>query len=186
MSTFKIHNTDTAPQGSKQILEGAEKSLGFIPNLYGIMSESPSVLKAYNSLSDNFDNSSFTDAEKQIVLLATSYINKCHYCIAVHSTLAQMKKIDKSIVDAIRNNQPITDPKLEVLRKITQAIVEKRGWISEDEIEEFLNADYTKAQLLEIIIGVAQKTLSNYVNHIVKTPLDNAFEPNKWEVRTSS
>lgn len=180
MSDFKIHTTETAPEGSKEILVGAQKSLGFIPNLYSIMAEAPATLKAYNGLSDNFEKSSLSPTEKQIVLLSTSYVNECNYCVAVHSTVAQMQKIDRSVVDSIRNGSPITDAKLESLKKFTNLVVEKRGWVDQQEIEDFLSAGYSKAQLLEVIVGIAQKTLSNYINHIVKTPLDDAFEPNKW------
>lgn len=180
MSDFKIHTTETAPEGSKEILIGAQKSLGFIPNLYGIMAEAPSALKAYKGLSDNFEKSSFTETEKQIVLLATSFVNGCNYCMAVHSTIGQMFKVPQNIIDALRNNKPIADSKLEALRKFANAVVEKRGWVSDKEVDEFISAGYSKAQVLEVIVGVAQKTLSNYINHIVKTPLDSAFEPNKW------
>lgn len=184
MTQFKIHTTETAPEESKELLQGAEKQLGFIPNLYGIMSEAPAALNAYNAISQNFDSSSLNSTEKQVVLLATSFVNECHYCMAVHSTVAQMQNIDDAIVKAIRNGEAIADSKLEALRNFTQTVVEKRGWISEEEVESFLSAGYSKAQLLEVIVGVVQKTLSNYINHIVKTPLDGAFEPNKWEKET--
>lgn len=181
MTDFKIHTVETAPEGSKEILAGAKKSLGFIPNLYGIMAEAPTALKAYNGLSDNFEKSSFNSTEKQIVLLATSYVNGCNYCMAVHSTIGQMHNVPQDVIDALRNNKPIADAKLETLRKFANAVVEKRGWISVSEVEDFQSAGYSKAQLLEVVVGVTQKTLSNYINHIVKTPLDAAFEPNKWE-----
>jgi len=181
MTTFKLNTLETAPEGSKELLSGAEKKLGFIPNLYGIMSESPATLKAYAGLSDNFENSSFSPTEKQIVLLTTSYINKCHYCMAVHSTVGQMFKVPEDVIQSLRNNEPINDKKLEALRQFTYAVVDKRGWVEESEINSFLEAGYSKAQALEVIVGVAQKTLSNYINHIVETPLDPAFEKNKWE-----
>jgi uncharacterized peroxidase-related enzyme len=181
MTKFEIHTIETAPENSKELLEGAQKQLGFIPNLYGIMAEAPAALKAYNGLSQNFDTSSFNTTEKQIVLLATSYVNKCHYCMAVHSTVAQMQKLDGNIIEALRTGEAIADSKLEALRNFTQSVVEKRGWIEEQDVEAFINAGYSKAQLLEIIVGVAQKTLSNYINHVVQTPLDEAFQPNKWE-----
>jgi len=181
MSDFKLHTVETAPEGSKEILTGALKAYGFIPNLYGRMAEAPAALKAYSGLSNNFEQSSFTATEKQIILLATSYVNGCNYCMAVHSTIGQMFKVPQDIIDALRNNMPISDYKLEALRKFANAVVEKRGWVSPEEIESFLSAGYSKSQLLEVIVGVAQKTLSNYINHIVKTPLDAAFAPNEWE-----
>lgn len=181
MTDFKVHTVETAPEGSKEILTGALKAYGFIPNLYGIMAEAPAALKAYSGLSNNFEQSSFNATEKQIILLATSYVNGCNYCMAVHSTIGQMFKVPQDIIDALRNNKPIADPKLEALRKFANAVIEKRGWITQGEIETFLSAGYSKSQLLEVIVGVTQKTLSNYINHIVKTPLDAAFAPNKWE-----
>jgi len=181
MSDFKVHTEETAPEGSKEILTGALKAYGFIPNLYGIMAEAPAALKAYSGLSNNFEQSSFNATEKQIILLATSYVNGCNYCMAVHSTIGQMFKVPQDVIDALRNNKPIADPKLEALRKFANAVVEKKGWVAQEEIEAFLSAGYSKSQLLEVIVGVTQKTLSNYINHIVKTPLDAAFAPNKWE-----
>lgn len=181
MAEFKVHIIETAPEGSKEILAGAQKSLGFIPNLYGIMAEAPTSLKAYSGLSDAFDHSSFNATEKQIVLLATSNLNGCNYCMAVHSTVAQMHKVNQDVIDALRNNKPIADLKLEALRKFAYSVAEKRGWASDEEVDDFINAGYSKAQVLEVVVGVTQKTLSNYINHIVKTPLDAAFEPNKWE-----
>lgn len=181
MTKFNIHNEETAPENSKEILSGAKKQLGFIPNLFGIMSEAPAALKAYTGLSDSFDSSSFSATEKQIVLLATSYINSCHYCMAVHSTLSQMFKIPQEIIESLRDNKPINDAKLESLRQFTIAVVEKRGWVSEEDIAKFTTAGYSNAQILEVLVGVAQKTLSNYTSHIANTPLDAAFEPNKWE-----
>jgi uncharacterized peroxidase-related enzyme len=181
MTKFEIHTIETAPENSKELLEGAQKQLGFIPNLYGIMAEAPAALNAYNSINQSFESSSLNSTEKQIVLLATSYVNKCHYCMAVHSTVAQMQKLDGNIIEALRTGEAIADSKLEALRNFTQSVVEKRGWIEEQDVEAFINAGYSKAQLLEIIVGVAQKTLSNYINHVVQTPLDEAFQPNKWE-----
>jgi len=181
MTEFRINTEETAPENSREILLGAKKQLGFIPNLYGIMSEAPAILKAYTRISDSFEGSSFNAVEKQIVLLATSYVNICHYCMAVHSTLSQMFKIPQDIIESLRDNKPINDAKLEALRQFTIAVVEKRGWVSEEDIAKFISAGYTKAQILEVLVGVAQKTLSNYTSHIANTPLDAAFEPNKWE-----
>lgn len=181
MSEYKLHTSETAPEESKELLKNAEKQLGFIPNLYAIMAESPIVLKAYNSISQNFENSSLNQIEQQVVLLTTSFTNECNYCVAVHSTVAQMYNIEKSVVDSIRNGEPISNSKLEALRKFTLTVAEKRGWITDQDVKDFFEAGYSKAQLLEVIVGITQKTLSNYINHIVKTPLDAAFENNKWE-----
>ncbi len=181
MTEFKLHTLETAPEGSKEILSGSLKQSGFIPNLYGMMAESPELLKAYRQLSDAFNATSLNPIEKNIVWLAVSYYNRCHYCMAIHSRVAVMHKIPEEMIEALRTNQPLKDPKLETFRKFTILLVEKRGWASEEEIDSFLAAGYTRKNVLELLLGIGQKIISNYVNHITNTQLDKKTEGFKWE-----
>ena len=180
MSLFNVHSKETAPTGSAELLATAEKEVGFVPNLFGVMAESPATLKAYRTIGKIFDESSFSSTERQVVLLAASRFNECNYCVAAHSWIANMQKISADVIEAIRNDQAIDDDKLEALRTFTTAVIEKRGWVSADDIAAFQAAGYSKAQILEVILGLSFKTLSNYVNHISETPLDDAFVKQAW------
>ena len=84
------------------------------------------------------------------------------------------------VVLAIRNDEPIADSRLEALRKFTTAVVDTRGWVSDADIDAFLAAGFSKAQILDVILGISFKTLSNYTNHIADTPLDDAFAAEAW------
>ena len=180
MSIFDIHTKETAQAKSAEMLATVEKSYGFIPNLLGVLAESPATLKAYLTIGQIFDESSFSPPERQLVILTASRLNECHYCIAAHSTAAEMQKVPADVIEAIRNDQPIADSKLQALRIFTTAVVEKRGWVTGDDTAAFLAAGYTKSQILEDILGISFKTLINYVNHISDTPLDDAFAPKAW------
>ncbi len=180
MSQFNVHTKETAPAESAELLATAEKEVGFVPNLFGVMAESPATLKAYRAIGKIFDESSFSSTERQVVILAASRFNECDYCMAAHSWIANMQKIPADVIDAIRNDHPIADEKLEALRSFTTVVVEKRGWVSGDDIAAFQAAGYNKAQILEVIVGLSFKTLSNYVNHIAETPLDDAFAEQTW------
>jgi len=181
MAIFKLHTIETAPQGAKELLETSLKQNGFIPNLYGIMAESPELLKAYRQIADLFNETSLSPIEKNIVWLTISFNNKCHYCMAIHSMVAQMYKLPSEMIQSLRSNQSLTDPKLESLRKFTALIVENRGWVSDEDVQLFLDAGYSQKNVLELILGVGQKTMSNYVNHIAHTQLDPKIENFKWE-----
>ncbi len=181
MTTFKLHTIETAPEDSKEILRSALKQNGFIPNLYGIMAESPEVLKAYTQMAQLFNETSLSPVERNIVWLTVSYNNKCHYCMAIHSMVAKMYKLPDEMIEALRTNQPLNDIKLETFRQFTALLVEKRGWASEKDISTFLAAGYTQKNVLELILGIGQKIISNYVNHITHTPLDKQTEGFKWE-----
>ena len=180
VSKFDVHTKETAQVKSAELLGNAEKAFGFIPNLLGVFAESPAALKGYLTIGQIFDESSFSPAERQVVILAASRFNECHYCIAAHSVIADLQKVPADVVESIRNDQPIADSKLEALRTFTTAVVEKRGWVSDDDINAFVEAGYSKAQILEVILGISFKTISNYTNHIADTPLDDAFAPKAW------
>ena len=178
--TYPVHTIDTAPDAAKEMLAESRKAYGFVPNLHAVMAEAPALLKAYRRVGDFFDETSFTPAERQVVLLTVSYENGCEYCVAAHSAIAGMQKVPGDVVQAIRNGQVIADQKLEALRRYTAAVVVSRGRPSDADAQAFLNAGYSRAQTLEVVLGVGMKTLSNYTNHLADTPLDEAFANARW------
>lgn len=180
MNNFDIHTVETAETPAAEMLGDIEKAYGFIPNLYGVFAESPAALRAYMTMSKIFDESSFSATERQLIILVASRHNECDYCMAAHTVVAGMQKVPADVIEAILEDRPIDDSKLQVLRTFTIAVIEKRGWVSNDDISTFLAAGFSRAQILEVIVGISFKTLSNYTNHIADTPLDAAFQSGVW------
>lgn len=177
---YAVHTVETAPDAARQMLAAAQNAYGFLPNLLAVMAESPALVKAYTTLSKIFEETSLSPAERQVVLLTTSFENECGYRVAAHSAIAGMQKVPQDAIEAIRRGAPIAHKKLEALHRFTGALVASRGWPSEQDVTAFLAAGYTKAQILEVVLGVGLKTLSNYTNHVAETPLDAAFQPLAW------
>jgi uncharacterized peroxidase-related enzyme len=170
---------DTAPEPAASTLKKTQEGYGFLPNLYTYFAHAPGLLQGYLSLSKLLAEGTLNATERNVVMLAASRENECLYCVAVHSTIADMQKDDSAITDAIRSGAPIADAKLEALRRLTQALVRDHK-NSDAEVEAFLNAGYEAHQVLEVVLGVGMKTLSNITNHLVQTPLDTAFQARKW------
>jgi uncharacterized peroxidase-related enzyme len=181
MEKFKLHSVETAPAGSKDVLKKVESQMKFLPNLYGIMANSPQIVTAYTEMGKLFGETSFSQLEKNIIWLTISRTNECHYCTAIHTMVGKMYNMPDEIINNIRDNKVVNDSKLEALRNFTALMVDKRGWATEHEIDEFLGAGYDQTQILELIVGIAQKTISNYVNHIANTPLDESVKPFAWK-----
>ncbi|MEM6796571.1 MAG: carboxymuconolactone decarboxylase family protein [Acidobacteriota bacterium] len=181
MSQFPVQSLETAPEASRATLEAAQKNYGFLPNLLGVMATSPALVEGYATLAGIFGKTSFSPTEQQVVLLATSGLNGCTYCMAAHSVIANMSKVPADVIEALRENRPLADAKLEALRQVTLAVVESRGWPSEEAVQSFYSAGYGPQQLLEVVLGVGLKTLSNYTNHVAQTPLDPAFQSAEWQ-----
>ncbi len=181
MSNYLLHDENSAPEKAQETLRQVKEKYGFIPNLMAVMAASPALVKTYTTIGKIFEETSFSDTEKQLLLLEVSHENSCDYCVAAHSSIAKMLKISDPIIDALRDGHPLSDPQLEALRQFVRAVVKSRGHATETEVKDFLDAGYTRAQILDVLVGVGMKTLSNYTNHITDTPLDTAFQPQVWK-----
>ncbi|WP_462156885.1 carboxymuconolactone decarboxylase family protein [Pseudoalteromonas sp. GB56] len=177
MINYTLHTPDSAPEKSKALLDKSQKAFGSIPNLHAVMAESPEHLHGYQVLHEAFLNSSFNNEEKTVVWQSINVEHECHYCVPAHSAIAKAMKVDEALNQALRDVAPLGNDKLEVLRATTLEIVRERGRLSDEQTKAFFNAGYSKQNLLEIILALSQKVMSNYVNHIAKTPLDDAFKP---------
>lgn len=181
MTSYAVHTRETAPAASQALLEGVRRANGFVPNILAIFAEEPAVLRGYLSMSEAFDSSSLDNRERQIVQLAAGVANRCHYCVAAHSTIAPHAGVGESTIAAIRAGEIPSDARDAALAQLTRALVEKRGFLSEANQEAFFAVGYGKAQLLAVVFGVAMKTLTNYVNHIAETPLDPPFRARAFQ-----
>lgn len=172
---------DAGPKG-KAVLEKAKAQLGFVPNMYAGMANSPGLLETYMDGYDRFrKDSGFTAIEQEVVFLTISRSNGCEYCVAAHSVIADQKsKVPPAVTQAIREGRPIPDPKLAALSIFTGALLATRGLPSRADVKAFLGAGYEERHVLEIILALAVKTLSNYANHLFHTPLDSVFAGREW------
>lgn len=180
MSSFPVHSIDTAPEASKPVLEATQQAFGFVPNLLGVMSSSPALAEAYLTISGLFEKTALNPVEQQVVLLTVSHFHECRYCMAAHSAIAEMQKLPADVVASIRQDQPIADRKLQTLRAFVVQLLDQRGWVSEQDLQAFYSAGYEPGHVLDVLVGVAQKMLSNFTNHIAQTPLDKAFSGHVW------
>ena len=181
MTDFTIHTTDSAPEASQELLAAAQDKYGFVPNLLGEMAEAPSMLKAYMTVGEVLESSSLTPQEQQVLILTVSYLNECAYCMTAHSAVAKMVALPEREISALREGRPLSDARLDALRRFAEILVEQRGRASEEDVASFLAAGFTRAQILEVIVGIAFKTLSNFTVHLADTPIDRQFAPFRWQ-----
>lgn len=173
-----------APESSQDVMNSLEHELGELPNLYRVLANSPSALRAYAAMNKLFRDSGLTEQEQQVVLLTASRENRCEYGMAAHSTGARASGLDEDVLESLREGQHIrNDDRLEALRQFTQRIVAKRGRLKDEDVDVFLAAGFNVGNILDVMLGVTMKTLANYTNHIAETPLDERFQEMQWDSR---
>ncbi|MEH6625936.1 MAG: carboxymuconolactone decarboxylase family protein [Motiliproteus sp.] len=177
MTQFPLHDLDTAPEQSKPLLQNSIKGFGMIPSLHAVMSNSPQLLEGYQLLHKLFQETTFNKEELTVVWQTINVEHECHYCVPAHSAIAHMMGVDPALNQALRDRTELPDAKLQVLHDTTLAMLRSRGRLSQEQTDAFYSAGYGQQQMLEIVLGLAQKVMSNYVNHIADTPLDERFKP---------
>ncbi|MEO1062283.1 MAG: carboxymuconolactone decarboxylase family protein [Actinomycetota bacterium] len=180
MTTFTVHDTNSAPEAARGSLEQSAQAYGFVPNLHGVFAESPELLEAYKAIGEIFSRSGFDPAEQQIVLLAIKFENGCDYCMAAHSGIAAGAGVDRPTIDALRSGAELEDVRLGALVRFTRLVVQQAGWVDAADVDAFLAAGWERRHVLDVILAAAYKTMSNYTNHIARTPLDAQFSANAW------
>jgi uncharacterized peroxidase-related enzyme len=178
---FELHTIESAPAAVKAELQAAEKAYGSIPNLYRGLATAPATLKVYLAFNEVLkEHGHLSPVEQQVVYLTVSAENGCTYCVGAHSVLGGMAKMSEQTRTELREQRPLSDPKLDALRRFTLSVMAHRGWVPEPDFADFQAAGYDQRHLLEVLTILAQKTLSNYYNHIAHTPLDEMFQSQAW------
>jgi uncharacterized peroxidase-related enzyme len=181
MTQFNVHTLESAPETAKPTLQKLKDNVGLIPNLAGAMAESPSLIEAFVALRGVYQSGSFTPIEREVISISNAVANQCGWCVAAHSTFAQKANTPPEVLEALRAGQLPADPRLKALSEFARKMTLSRGQMSEADLQHFLAAGYTKAQALEVIVGVAVSVLANYANHLVDAPLDEFLKPQAWK-----
>jgi alkylhydroperoxidase family enzyme len=181
MASFPVHTIDSAPEGSRPALRQLQSAFGMIPNLIGAMSTSPVLINSLVGLFGKVHGASFTEPQVQIVLLTDAVTNGAAWAVAFHTALALKEGIDPADVQAIREGRLPKDSKFAALSGLAKTLIEKRGRLSDDDVNRFLAAGFGKDLLLEVIAAVAASTITNYTSNITKPPLDAPFQAHAWK-----
>jgi uncharacterized peroxidase-related enzyme len=166
---------ESAPQGSKMTLQAIQKRNGFISNLMATFASSPTLLNGYVGLDTAWEESSFTAQERQLIFLAASVENRCRYCVAAHATELKGLRVNPEYIQAVRNRDALGDPRLDALVTLTRELVAERGFVAPKTWERFVAAGFNEVALLEVLIGVALKIISNYLDNLSPIAIDAAF-----------
>jgi alkylhydroperoxidase family enzyme len=180
MPNYPIHTIASAPEGSKSALEQLCQAFGLVPNIAAAIANSPKLINSLVGLFQQVHSSGLTEQENQIVLLTDAVTNSSTYAVAFHTALALQQGVSSEETNAIRERRLPTDKKFAALSNLARTLIEKRGHLSEQELDSFLAAGFTKEQVLEVIAIVAASTITNYAGTIANPPLEDPFRQYAW------
>jgi AhpD family alkylhydroperoxidase len=180
MSIFEIQTIDRAPEGSRAPLEKLQQTFGMVPNVAGVIANSPVLANIFVPLFQGVHSGTFTEPEIQTLLLTNAVTNSCAWAVAFHSYLALKAGLTAADVQAIRERRAPREPRYAALSLYARSLIEKRGHVGDAAVTAFLSAGFKVNQALEVLAVSAASTITNYTLNIAEPPLEPMFEEHAW------
>tara|TARA_B100000780_G_C21122275_1_gene454712 strand:- start:1362 stop:1895 length:534 start_codon:yes stop_codon:yes gene_type:complete len=175
MTSFAVPTRGEVSEKNQAIFDNLEKGLGFVPNLYAYYAKNETALGDYLALQNRKTN--LKAKEKEVVNLVTSQINGCRYCQSAHTVLGKMNGFSDEQVIELRKGSASFNPQLDALVKFTASVVENRGKATEESKAAFFDAGYTEAHLIDVVLLVGDKIISNYIHNLTGIEIDFPVAP---------
>lgn len=170
MQRINSINIDEATGKTREMLDAVQRSLGVTPNLMKTMARSPAVLEGYLGLNTAIGRSLTAKLREEIALL-TAETNGCSYCASAHTALGKLAGLtDEQTTLARQANSG--DARSDAALKFAQIVLQKRGKVSDDDLEKIRAAGFDDANITEIVAHVALNVFTNYFNEVAKTEID--------------
>ncbi|WP_435623872.1 carboxymuconolactone decarboxylase family protein [Flagellimonas sp.] len=170
MSTFNVPTREEVSSKNQAIFDNLEKAVGFVPNLFATYAHSENALENYLTFSNA--KTSLNAKQKEVVNLAVSQVNNCIYCLSAHTAIGKMNGFTDDQILELRAGVASFDSKLDALARLARNITENRGATDAEVVDNFLNAGWTKENLIDTIVLVGDKTISNYIHSTTQVPVD--------------
>jgi alkylhydroperoxidase family enzyme len=181
MANYPVHTIASAPAKSKPALEQLQQAFGVLPNLPAVIANSPKLINSLVGMFQQVHSPGLTEAENQIVLLTDAVVNSSQYAVAFHTALALQQGVSPEETGAIRERGVPRDKRFAALSTLARTLIEKRGHLSEQDLESFISAGFTKEQVFEVVAIVAASTITNYAGTIANPPLEDSFRQHAWQ-----
>jgi alkylhydroperoxidase family enzyme len=180
MQNFQVQTVETAPEGSKPALEQLQETFGIIPNIAGVIANSPDLANVFVKLFQGVHGGTLTEADIQTLLLTNAVTNASLWAVAFHSALSLGEGISAEDVRAIRERRAPADPRHAALSNFARSLIEKRGHVDEGDLEQFVAGGLRKDQALEVLAVSAASTITNYAGSLAQPPLEPMFQEHAW------
>lgn len=170
MKKFSILTRAQVSPANQVLFDKLEKMAGHVPNLYSVFAYSENALGNYLALQSG--KSSLRGREKEVVNLVVSQINGCDYCLAAHTGLAKKQGFTDEQILEIRQAAISFDSKLDALARLVKGITENKGHADEALLESFYAAGYDQGSLVDVVIAIGDKIITNYLYALTGIPID--------------
>jgi len=175
LSRFAVPDALSLPEDLRTRVLGLQEKMGFVPNVFLAMGHRPQQLRAFMMFHDDLmeSNEGLTQAEREMIVVATSNANNCLYCVVSHGAVLRIRAKDATISEKVAVNYRDADlserqvAMLDYAMKLSQT----PGQVTAEDFATLRAAGFDEATLWDIGAIVAFFAMSNrFATHTAMWP----------------
>lgn len=170
MTTFVRHTIESAPAGSRPFMTATEQALGRLPAAVGLLAESPELTAGFAKVSSLYEHTTLDPVAREVVVMTVVVRNGCHICVAMHSGRLTTLGADSELIEALRGQRPLADPRLDAVRVFTLELLASAGAVHDAALAAFLAHGHTTRNALEVVLGIGTYTMMSFANRLTRAP----------------
>src|SRR3990167_3572283 len=106
ISRFPVPELKDIPEDIRARIEAVQEKSGFVPNVFLTLAHRPDEFRAFFAYHDALmeKQSGLTKAEREMIVVATSGANQCHYCVVAHGAILRIRAKNPLVADQVAIN----------------------------------------------------------------------------------
>ena len=165
ISRFKVPELNELPEDIKQRILAVQEKAGFIPNIFLALAHRPDEFRAFFSYHDALMEKSegLTKAEREMIVVATSGINQCIYCVVAHGAILRIREKNPLIADQVATNYRKADvtAKQSLMLDFAVKISQQANEVGEHDLQTLRDNGFSMEEIWDIGSIAALFALSN-------------------------
>lgn len=179
ISRFPVPSLDSLPEDIRSRILAVQEKTGFVPNVFLALAHRPDEFRAFFAMSDALmeKDSGLTKAEREMIVVATSAANQCHYCVIAHGAVLRIRAKNPLIADQIAINYRQADitPRQRAMLDFALKVCSQAHTVGDADLETLAGHGFNRDDVWDIAAVAAFFGLSNRLAHVTAMRANDEF-----------
>lgn len=170
ISKFPIPDLNSMPEDLKARILAVQEKSGFIPNIFLALAHRPEEFRAFFAYHDALmeKDSGLSKAEREMIVVTTSALNKCQYCVIAHGAILRIRAKNPLLADqlAINYRQSDISPRQRTMLDFATKVCLNADEIDDSDTKSLEKQGFSQDDIWDIGSIAALFALSNRLAHM--------------------
>jgi uncharacterized peroxidase-related enzyme len=176
---FPVPAIETLPEDIRARILAVQEKSGFVPNVFLVLAHRPDEFRAFFAYHDALmeKESGLTKAEREMIVVATSSANQCHYCVIAHGAILRIRAKNPLIADQIAVNYRKADitPRQRAMLDFAMKVSTEANKVSEADFADAARHGFSDDDIWDIAAIAAFFALSNRMANVTSMRPNDEF-----------